>query len=224
MGVLCAFAALVYVGLLWNVILTVGIGYVFEGRLLGLVGYAHGIGTDIGYKAGSALAVYFDAFVELLGDQHGELGSKAQLARGFLLHAAGGKGRGGMTALFGGLYVAYGKLISAAGDYIICGFLVVNVQLFAVHSVKFGFKRLAVALYLELGGDIPVFLRNEVVYFLFPVANDAYSHRLHAACGKASAHLCPEYRTYLVAHQPVKHPSRLLSVHKVHIYGSWFLD
>ena len=78
----------------------------------------------------------------------------------------------------------------------------------------------AISWHLAHIGDIPVFLRNEVVYFLFPVANDAYSHRLHAACGKASAHLCPEYRTYLVAHQPVKHPPCLLSVHKVHIYGS----
>ena len=74
-----------------NVVLSIIIGItvaVFDkpcGSIHGLVGKAQGVGTHVGDEPCGPLACHVHAFVQLLGDHHGLLGGKAQLAGGLLL-------------------------------------------------------------------------------------------------------------------------------------------
>jgi len=51
-------------------------------------------------------------FVKLLGDDHGFCGRIIQLARGFLLHCTGNKGRKGLSRFFSALDINNRKLFS----------------------------------------------------------------------------------------------------------------
>jgi hypothetical protein len=70
------------------------------------VGQLGAVGTHVGDKTGGA-AAHINTFIEFLGNRHGALGGKAQLARGFLLQGAGNKGcrRRALDLTF--FYVAY---------------------------------------------------------------------------------------------------------------------
>ena len=70
-------------------------GYDLAALLLGYGGYVGGVGSHVGDEAGGAFDTHVDAFVKLLGDQHGLAGSEVELAGGFLLEGGGGEGREG---------------------------------------------------------------------------------------------------------------------------------
>ena len=89
-------------------------------------------------------------------------------------------------------------------------------RLFTVNADKLGFKqgRLVLA---QFQGHRPEFIGNEALDFLFPVADELDRHRLHTARTKPLAHLAPEQRTKLVAHDTVQHASCLLCIHTIQI-------
>ena len=220
MGILCALAALVYVGLGGSVCLAVLFFNIIQRLLLGLIGYADRIGTYVGNKSCGAFALYLHTLIQLLGYHHGELCGKAQLSGCFLLHAAGGERSWSMTGLFAHLYIRHGKLFAGAGDYIVGAIFVLNVSLFALKAIEAGLHRLACALYLQLCGDCPELFGDKVHYLLLAIAYYAGGNRLHTACGKAPAHLCPEYGADLIAHKPIQHTPCLLCIHKIHVNGT----
>ena len=61
----------------------------------------------------------------------------------------------------------------------------------------------------------PVFFRFESADLLLPIADQPERHGLHAPCGQAPPHFLPQQRRELVSHQPVQHPTRLLSIYFV---------
>ena len=72
----------------------------------------------------------------------------------------------------------------------------------------------------EGGVHVPVFVGLEALDLLFAVIDQPHSHALHAACGQAPAHLAPEERAELVAHQTVQHPAGLLGVEQILVNGA----
>ena len=70
------------------------------------------------------------------------------------------------------------------------------------------------------GVHVPVFIGLKVFDLLFPVIDQPHRHALHTACGQAAAHLTPQERTELVAHQTVQHAARLLGVEQILINGT----
>ena len=97
-----------------------------------------------------------------------------------------------------------------------------GVELLSIAPV--GELRLKGLLALELGGDGPVLLGDELVDLLLPVADDPGGHGLDPPGGQALAHLGPEDGADLVAHQPIQHPAGLLGVHQVHVDGPGLLE
>ena len=87
-------------------------------------------------------------------------------------------------------------------------------------AVELGGKGTAAARGQQLGIDGPVLLRNELADLLFPVADQADSHRLHPSGRETPAHLFPQERGQLIAHDPVKDTTGLLGVHQVNVDGA----
>ncbi len=63
--------------------------------------------------------------------------------------------------------------------------------------------------------DGPIFHGDEGANFHLAVHDQAQGHGLHASGGEPAAHLVPQQRRYLVAHQAVQHAARLLRVHQI---------
>ena len=71
---------------------------------------------------------------------------------------------------------------------------------------------------VQHGVDGPVFRRIERADLPLALHDQAQRHGLHAPGGKPAAHLVPQQRRNLVAHQAVQHAARLLRVHQVGIH------
>jgi len=71
-------------------------------------------------------------------------------------------------------------------------------------------ERLAV--FLQIGRDGPVFLRDELPDFLLALDDQPQRDGLHPPCRQARLDALPEHRRSLVAHQPVEDAPRLLGV------------
>ena len=69
----------------------------------------------------------------------------------------------------------------------------------------------------QLQANGPILLRDEALDLLFPVTDELHRHRLHPARRKPLAHLAPEQRTQLVAHDAIQHAPCLLCIHPVEI-------
>ena len=76
----------------------------------------------------------------------------------------------------------------------------------------------------EVGVERPVLLRLERLNLLLAVVDHAHSDGLHAARGKAAAHLLPQKRAELVAHDAVEHAARLLRIDQILVDGARLLD
>jgi hypothetical protein len=77
---------------------------------------------------------------------------------------------------------------------------------------------------LQVGGDIPVFLRYEAADFFLAIADDAHGHRLYAPGAESPSHLFPENGTELVAYQPVQDAPGLLGLVFIEIKGQRFAE
>ena len=64
----------------------------------------------------------------------------------------------------------------------------------------------------------PILHRIEVVDLLLALDDQPQRNGLHTSGRKPTPYLVPQQRRYLISHQPVQHPSRLLRVHKVFIH------
>ena len=186
----------------------------------GFIRDAQAVGTHVGDQTHGAVARNVHAFVQGLGSAHGTGGRKAQAAGCLLLQGTGDKSRSGLLcplALFQLCHHVLGPfqaLFNGAG----LGFAF-GQQLFAAGiGGQPGGKTLVAC--AEGGIHVPVFVGLEALDLLFAVIDQAHGHALHAACGKAPAHLAPEERAELVAHQTVQHTAGLLCVEQIFVDGA----
>ena len=61
----------------------------------------------------------------------------------------------------------------------------------------------------------PVFPGLECPDFILPIHHHAGGNGLDTACRQAPAHLLPQQRRKLVAHDPVQNPAGLLGIHQI---------
>ena len=162
-----------------------------------------------------AVAGDLNAFIERLRHHHGLLGSKGQLIDRLLLHGGCRKGRLRPSLLLllrhGG---DEGVLLLEHSQHRIGLFLIVELRLLPVHVGEARLEGVIVrGPVLALYG--PVFLRMEGFDLLFPLADEAHRHGLHAPCGEAAVDLLPQPGGELVPHEAVQHAPGLLGIHTV---------
>ena len=186
-----------------------------------LLGKAQRIGTHIGDQTHGALAGDVHALIELLGNRHGAPRRHVQLARGVLLQRGGGKRRRGRALLIRALDAADGKrrILRLLHDRVhrLAGG---RLDFLAVPAVIVRDEGLPAAVIQQLRVDRPVLLRHEGADFAFAVDHHAHCRRLHATGGESAAHLFPQQRRELVAHDAVENTARLLRVHQILINGA----
>jgi hypothetical protein len=182
------------------------------GRVAGLVGHAHRVGTHVGDQRRGAAFTQLHAFVETLGHGHGPLGVEAELVAGVLLQGGRDEGRArvALAFLFGHVLDQEGP----AGDAPFQGqgrALVADDSLGAVDLPQVGLEgRGRGALQRDL--ENPVLLGNKGLAFALAVHDEAQGHGLDPAGGQAALDLFPEQGGNLVAHEPVQDASGLLGV------------
>ena len=182
-----------------------GLGQVVQAELLThmatdgadrLLGQLHAVGPHVADQAGG-LTADFHTFIELLGDPHSSLGTKAQLAAGVHLERAGHERR---------LRVALDPAALDAEDAEIAGFDgflrrsrlvgivdVELVELLAVQMGQPGGERRASGR-REMRLDRPVFARLERLDLGFALADQPQGDGLHPAGAAAAGQLAPQHR------------------------------
>ena len=214
--------ALPLAGGLADVILAPAVSNKGLGRGLGLGGDAQRVSTHIGDEAHGAVARDVHAFVQCLGGAHRAGGREAKGAAGVLLQSRGDEGRRGLAAALAFFNFGNGVVLAVQRGQDAVGLgLVRHRQLFAVGGGGQASGELAlVALGVEQRVDVPILVGLEIFNFNFPVADQAHSHTLHAACGQALADLAPQKRAELVAHQAIQLAPGLLGVEQVNVDGA----
>ena len=220
-GVLGVAAAPVDVGLGGHVFRAVVGLDMLEGRRLGLLADADGVGADVGDEAHGALLTDVHALIELLGHLHGPLGGEIELPGRLLLQAGRGEGRRRVALLLAGLHVYGPERLTVDPLQDLLGLRLVAELLHVAPVGELGLKGLFA---LELGGDGPVLPGHELVDLLLPVADDPGGHGLDPSRGQSLSHLGPEDGADLIAHQPIEDPPGLLCVHQVHVDGPGLLE
>ena len=151
--------------LLPEVFFDVGARHVF-----GLFGDTHRVGSDIGNQTDRSRALDLHAFIELLRDHHRSFGRKIQLVGGILLQTAGGKRRERFTLPFpahdGCDPITAGREIC---EHLVCLSFARDADLFLLIFGDLSGKEFVL---FEFDLDIPVFLRFEILYFVFAVTDD----------------------------------------------------
>ena len=223
MGVLSGGGAAALVGALGgaDVPLPVGFGDILLGTGHRFVGDAQAVGTHVGDQTHGAPPGDVHAFVQGLGGAHGAGGGEAQAAAGLLLQGGGDERRCGHLFAVAALQFGHGviRALQVLHDAHGLG-LVGDLQLFARGGAVEAGSELFLAGRRRQGGvQVPVFLGLEVLDLLFPVHDQAHGHALHPSGGQAPAHLAPQKRAELVAHQTVQNAAGLLGVEQVDVDG-----
>ena len=190
-----------------------------------LLGNAQRVGTHVGDEAHRALAGDVHALVELLRDGHRAARRHVQLTRRLLLEGRGRERRGRRARLvraLDGFHLKRGALDVL--DDGVDGLFRVRLGLFAVLAVIVSDEGLVLRLVAQRGFERPILLRLERLDLLFPVVDHAHGDGLHAPRGEAAAHLFPQQRRELIAHDAVEDTARLLRVHQILINGAGLLD
>ena len=159
-----------------------------------LGGDAQRVGTHVGDQTHGAVACNVHAFVQCLGSAHRAGGREAKGTAGVLLQGGGDKGRRGLAAALAFFQLGDGVAFTIQRGHDGIGLLFVgDGQLFAVSgSGQAGRKAVfAVALGVQRGVDVPIFIGLEVFNFQLAVADQAHRHALHTAGGEAAADLAP---------------------------------
>ena len=216
-GVLGVGLGLIAVGLFGAVGAAVPAGDKLPGGGDGLLGKAQRVGTHIGDEAHGALALNVHALVKLLGDGHGAPGGHGELAGSLLLHGGGGEGRRGTAVLVGALdgldHKGLVLRLADNGIHILGG---LQLRLLAAFAVIMGGKGdLLHVIAQEISVQRPVFLGLELLDLTVAVIHHAGGDRLDTAGGKTAAHLLPQQRAELIAHQTVQNAAGLLGIHQI---------
>ena len=180
-----------------------------------LVGKTQRVGTHIGNQTRGTFTGHVHTFIQLLGNRHGLLGCKAQLAGCLLLQGGSGKRRRSRTLLFRLLYIGYGKeLTGNVIDNRLRLSFTFQFPLLVLAPVT-GNKGTGLFQQIQLYIQRPVFLRLESADLIFPIHHQSGSDGLHAACGQTAADFLPQQRGQLIAHDAVEDASCLLGIHQI---------
>ena len=187
-----------------------------------LVRDAQRVGTHIGDQTHRAMPGDVHAFIQRLSCPHGAGGGKAVAAAGLLLQGGGDEGRRGHPVALALFQLAHHIVFALQrGEDAVRLLLVGDGQLFAGGGGgQPRRERRAPALRFQVGVDVPVFVGLKLFDFQLPIPDEAHRHALHAARGQAPAHLAPQKRRQLVAHQTVQLPPGLLGIEQVHVDGA----
>ena len=174
---------------------------------------ARRVGTHVGNETDlPVLSPHVDAFVEILRQPHGALGTEAQLFGRFLLQRRRGEGRRRIFPLLTALHVGDGKLrpslqvgenplgFRSGGDF----------RLAPIDVMELGREGLRAL--LQVGRDAPILNGGERADFAFALHDDAECHGLHTPGGKPLLYRLPQDGTGFVPHQAVEHTARLLGI------------
>jgi hypothetical protein len=180
-----------------------------------------------------ALSADVDALIEPLRHAHGAAHVEAQLVGGVALQLAGDERRQRPALLLARLHgdsvhLAFSSAARTASIAFV-GQRVGNELLFAVLVLAVGHaRRLAVdadearleafvGLLFRMQQSVqrPVLERLEGANLAFALHDQAHGHGLHAAGRKPAAHLVPQQRRNLIAHQAIQDAARLLRVHQI---------
>ena len=191
------------------------------GRGHRLVRDAQRVGTHIGDEAHGAVVLDVHPFIQRLGGPHRAGGRKAEGPAGVLLQGGGDEGRGRRTPALALVHLGHrvGLALQRGEDRVGFGFGL-DRRLGAVRPGGQPGCEGAALLRFQVGVQVPVFLRLELFDLQLPVPDQPHRHALHPAGRKPPAHLAPQKRAELVAHQPVQLPPGLLGVEQVHVDGA----
>ena len=194
------------------------------GGIHGLIAEAQGVGTHIGNETQGAFALHVHALIKLLGNHHGALGGHIQLSGGLLLQGRGGEGRRCGALFLRLLHIGDGEFLP--GDVIDDGLgLLFIFQLPPLLlAVVVGDKAAGLAPAVQGHIQRPVLLGLEGADLIFPVHHHSGGDGLDASGGQTPAHLLPQQRGQLIAHDPVQNPSGLLGIHQVIVDVPGMLD
>lgn len=199
------------------------------GRIMGWFGVVLSIFTDdLGFcclyrkireihRIGSHIS-NMPCFIELLSDLHRPCNGKSEFSTRFLL-----KGRG----------------CKRSWRWFLSRFYL-NITHFIARSWK-RFQKFCsfcfiFELFTEFGSQIFLFIGQKLSYdlekgislkslnFPFSLYNQFHSHRLHPSSRKSGFDFPPKHWRKLKSHQSIQHPSRLLSIHQMHINRSRVSD
>ena len=223
-GILGFCLGLVHMELAIVILLTVAIGDKIRSGSHCLIAKPQGIGTHIGNEAQGSLTLHIYAFVELLGDHHGLLGSHVQLPGSLLLQGRGGEGRCGGPLLLRLLHVGNGEGLAGniGNDSIGLGLILQLPFLFL--TIIMGHKGAGLLQPVQRHIKAPVFLWLEGPDLLLPVHHHPGGNALDTSGGKPSANLFPQQGRELIAHDPVQNPAGLLGIHQVIVDIPGMLD
>ena len=172
---------------------------------------AHRVGAHVGDEADRSLLTQLDALVQLLRGAHRAAGGEAELLGRFLLHRAGRERRRRLAAALAGGNRRHDKrqLLDFGDDGARCGFGF-DLRLVPLELLEPRLERLAVL--LQVGGNGPVLLRDELPDFFLALDDQPQRHGLHPTGRQAGLDALPEHRRGLVADQTVEHAPGLLRV------------
>src|SRR5580704_7076869 len=183
----------------------------------GVIRDVHGIGAHVGDERDGAFFAKLDTFIEFLRERHRALGSVAEAVVGGLLQLGSCERWRRIALLFplrdrGDLPLGSGD----GGNNFVRGLLIGDFDVFALVFKKLGFEERRLA-GIEHGVDRPILLRQESADFLLAFDDQAQSHRLNAASGKATANFIPKKRGDFVAYDAVENAAGLLRVDKIRV-------
>ena len=175
--------------------------------------------THVGDEADMALVAHIEAFIELLSQHHGLLGTEIELADTFLLHRRRRERRLRLAfalALFD-FYDHIGVVRFAAafpGQVVSNGFGCLLCRDFRLLAVDLGqFRRQRQAVFRRIGpADGPIFFRYEGLDGFFPFTDEADGDGLDAAGAEALADFLPQERAQFIADDAVQDAAGLLGV------------
>ena len=171
------------------------------------IGHLGGVGTHVGDQTNRAAIANAQTFVKLLGNGHGPLGSKPQLASGFLLHGTG-RERSGRPLPHVSLPNLCNLIVSIGqfGLVTACVFFLeyADSSPLPFHRVQGGGKLILLycvrACFTKRVVDSPRFDWYESFYLPLAVDHHAKGYRLYPACGGSPLHASPEQWADLVSH------------------------
>ncbi len=178
-----------------------------------------GVSTHVRDEPHMADAGDFHAFIEILRQHHGLFRAEIEFIHRILLHGGGGVGRLRLPLLSrfrDGSHVCF-FLENPRHTGVRFG-LVVNFCVSPLNLGELGFEKFAVLGAVERFHG-PIFFRYKGTDFLFPFADEAGRHGLHAAGREPTVHLAPQPGGELVAHQAVQHAASLLRVYAIEVDG-----
>ena len=222
MRVLRVLAPLVLVRLLRQIVAAETLRDVLAQGIQGFIRNANAVRTDVADNTLRALAFKVNAFVELLDNLHRLCRREAQFSAGFLLQRGRRERCGRHLALFAHFDAVDRKMCFLnAFDCFLRFFRVGNHRFLPVERGKARREVQLAPVRLmrqQLGGNLPVFLRDKRLDFFLAHHHHARRDGLHAAGGKPLLNLRPQQRADFIADETIQHTACLLRVHAPHIH------